>query len=996
MSATHLRLKFDANQAHQLRAVESVVRLFEGLPRFDETFRLGDDAVANLPPDQVLSDGWLLDNLRAVQRDNGLSESNQLERDYGLGLAGVEDRSFSVPHFTIEMETGTGKTYVYLRTIYALRKHYGWSKFVIVVPSLAIYEGVVKNVQVTRDHFRALYDNEPFDLIAYDGAQISRLRAFASTSTITVLLITLDAFNKPTNNLYKLSEKLPGERKPFEYVQATRPVLILDEPQNMESERAKQALRTLNPLLALRYSATHRTHPNLVYRLSPVEAFQRGLVKRIEVWGVTERDNPNVEFLTLQAITPPPRITAQVRARVTDKQGTREETLTLRQGDDLFAHTGREEHRGYVVENINAAEGYVEFANGERLYLLEGSGQARVAVFREQIRQTLLRHMERQQALHSQGIKVLSLFFIDRVANYTDADGLIRRLFDEEYARLAPSYPFFAQHPAEAVRQAYFAHMRRKDGSEEAVDTEGRTAEERQAEKRAFELIMRDKERLLSLSEPVSFIFAHSALKEGWDNPNVFQICTLNQTRSEVKKRQEIGRGLRLCVNQAGERVHDEAINVLTVIANESYDDYALRLQQEYVEDGDMPPLPTNVRLRQEAKRRDEIFCSEDFQRFWEQLNRRVRYRVHVDTAALIDECVARLNQRSYPGHVLVVERGRITPGTWRVEVEWIKPDRARLKLTLFDQQGEPEEISRVVHMGEDLSRTLKDERLRSLGTVVIETAGKGRYIVFTQPGLRLAEGEAHEYTPEGFGGQVRERFVHVQLDRFPVFNLIDRAAKQTGLTRPTINAIFKRMRADKKRFLLHNPEGFANVFIAELRNALADHIAERIEFVVEPGDGAFDKQALFPPRRAFPQKETLEAGPKGLYDLVQKDSDVEARYVEAIKEEGDAIAFYFKFPPGFKVSLPALIGDYNPDWGIARVHRNGKLEVRAFVHETKGSTEISRLQFPHERRKIRCAQRYFAALGIAYRAINPEQRGGWWQVSAEQLTFDSPSSLSA
>jgi len=225
----------------------------------------------------------------------------------------------------------------------------------------------------------------------------------------------------------------------------------------------------------------------------------------------------------------------------------------------------------------------------------------------------------------------------------------------------------------------------------------------------------------------------------------------------------------------------------------------------------------------------------------------------------------------------------------------------------------------------------------------------------------------------------VRERFVQAQPERFPVFNLIERAVQQTGLTRPTVNAIFWRMRPDKKRFFLQNPEGFATVFIGELRNALADHIAERIEFTIEGGDGPYDREALFPPRRAFPQKEVLEAGPKGLYDLVQKDSEVEARYVEAIRQEGDAIVFYFKFPAGFKVDLPALIGDYNPDWGVARVHRDGQIEVRPYVHETKGTAEIGKLQFPHERRKIRCAQKYFAAIGVSYRTIDPEKVGGWW-----------------
>ena len=883
------------------------------------------------------------------------------------------------------METGTGKTYVYLRTIYELRRRFGWSKYVIVVPSIAIYEGVIKNVQITRDHFRALYGNEPFDLIPYDGSQLSRLRHFATSNTITVLLITLDAFNKISNNLYKASEKLPGERKPYQFIQATRPVLILDEPQNMESERSKQALRTLKPLFALRYSATHRSSPNLVYRLSPLDAYQRSLVKRIQVYAVTERDNANLDVLTLLKITPPPKITAVVRTRVTDLAGTRETDVTLRQGDDLFEKSSRAEHQGgYVVENIDAGRGFLEFRNGQRLYLMEGIGATREAVFREQIRQTILQHMRMQSDLLHRDIKVLSLFFVDRVASYRGADGLVRRLFDEEYARAAPDFGLFRDRRAEQVRDAYFAQRKGKDGKREEVDTEGRTAEEREAEKRTFQLIMRDKERLLSLDEPVCFVFAHSALKEGWDNPNVFQICTLRHVGAEMERRQQIGRGMRLVVDQRGERVHDEGVNILTVVANESFTAYARGLQQEYVSAGDAPPpLPTDAKAHRTATRNDQIFYrNEHFERFWEQLNRRVRYRLRVDTESLVAECVNRLDRAPFPGHVLVVERGRINLGTYKVRVERIEPGKARLTLTMFDEDGNPTEQTRFFKPGDDIAKVTHEDRLRPLGTVAIEGTGASQAVLLTNTSVRLTEGQELEYTPEGFGSQPTERLKQVRADRHPVFNLIDRAAKQTGLTRPAINTIFRRLRDDRKRMLLANPEGFAAVFINELRNALADHITARIEFAVEPGEADYDRDDLFPPVRRYPQKEVIEAGEHGLYDLVQKDSGVEQQYVDAIKAERDAIVFYFKFPPGFKVDLPALIGNYNPDWGVARIHRDGKVEVRTFVHETKGSTELATLQFPAERRKIRCAEKYFARIGVNYRPIDPKKVSGWWDES--------------
>ena len=980
--APKLRFQFDANQEHQLTAVESITALFEGFTRQEADFHLGDEIVANLPPYDDLAELWMLSNLQAVQKHNRLAQQMFLDFDSGMGLAGISDENHRFPHFTVEMETGTGKTYVYLRTIYELRRRCGWSKFVVVVPSIAIYEGVIKNAQVTRDHFRALYGNEPFDLIPYDGNQLSRLRHFATANTVTVLLLTLDAFNKASNNLYKASEKLPGERLPFQFVQETRPILILDEPQNMESERAKEALRTLKPVFALRFSATHRTSPNLVYRLTPFDAYRRNLVKRIEVYGVTERDNANTAFLTLAEITPPPRITAKVRTRVTDRSGTRDAEVVLRQGEDLAQKTGRPEHHGFVVENIDFGAGFLEFENGERLYLLVGMVPSRPSVFREQIRQTIRRHMQWQMEVAEHDIKVLSLFFIDRVANYTASDGLIRILFDEEFEHARHDFDAFKHFRPEEVRQAYFAKKKQKDGKEEEIDTGSRTTADRELEKQAFALIMRDKERLLSFEEPVSFIFAHSALKEGWDNPNVFQICTLNQTVSEVKKRQEIGRGLRLAVDQRGARVYKEEVNVLTVVANESYHEYAGRLQSEYVADGDAPPpAPTNARQRKDATRNDNIFYhNEHFQMFWEKLNQRLRYHLRVDTPTRIDECVTRINRQTFPGHILVVERGKIVLSSFKIKVERASASKAQITFSLFDADGEPETISRTFKPGDDIARALHDDRLRNLGTLEIESK-EGEYrAVFTNTQWRLAEAQEVEYTPEGFGGYATRREIQDRTEHYPAFNLIDRAARQTGMTRPTINAIFHRLRDEHKQRFLVNPEGFATIFINELRNALADHVTERIEFTVDDGAPPYDLSEIFPPKRSYPQKEILEAGSQGLYDLVQKDSDVEQQYVEAIRQEGNAIVFYFKFPPGFKVDLPNLIGNYNPDWGIARIDLSGQVQVRTFVHETKGSMDVAKLQFPHERRKIKCAQKYFASIGVNYLTVDPKKTGKWWQ----------------
>lgn len=983
-----LRIKFDANQDYQLEAVQSVVRLFEGMPRRAVEFSLSDEVVPNLHRYDSLPDALLLNNLRAVQESSGLDWQLALATESGPGLSGVMDDNHVYPSFTIEMETGTGKTYVYLRTIYELRRRFGFGKFIVVVPSIAIYEGVVKNFQITRDHFRALYANETVNLIEYDGSQLSRLRSFASSTFCEVMVMTLDSFNKATNNLYKVSEKLPGDRRPFQFIQEARPILILDEPQNMESARAKEALRTLRPLFALRYSATHRSNPNPVYRLTPFDAYRRSLVKKIQVVGVTERENFNQPFLALSSITTQGGIRAKVVTYVTEKGRTREAEIALKQGDDLHGKTGRDEHAaGYIVTEINAAQNFVEFENGLRLHRNETIGPSRPEIFRKQIEETIEQHMHMQVALREKGIKVLSLFFIDRVANYTKPDGLIKTLFDQAFNRLKHGYADFRELQSEQVREGYFAKAKTKtkdgkDAVEEAIDTEGKAAE-RDAERAAFELIMRKKEQLLSFDEPVSFIFAHSALKEGWDNPNVFQICTLNQTVSPMRKRQEIGRGLRLCVDQAGERVFDEDVNILTVVANESYQNYAATLQSEYVEDGEMAPPPPTQAKKRDAIRNDDIFYrNDDFAALWDKLSRQVDYRINVDTEALIETCVARLNRQAFPEPVLLVERGRFVMSQPTIKVKKIEGKRATLHIRMLDTAGNDDEYTITLEQGKDIRSKIDDNRLKPFGSFFIVEEGGQRFVRFSN-GVKLNDtSETYTFTPDQ-GQQVREKVTLSRNSPHPVFNLIERAVRELGITRPTINAIFKRMRDDKKVALLKNPEGFAGVFITEVRNAVADHITECIEFVVGDAREDVDLGDLFPSVKTLSQREVVEAGKRSLYDLVQKDSTVEERFIDKLRADGQVV-FYFKFPPKFKVRLPSVIGNYNPDWGIGRIFNTGRIVVHSLVRETKGNADVSKLQFPHEKRKIKCAQRYFAALGIDYMPISPES-GDWWKLAADR-----------
>ena len=981
--ASQLRLRFDPNQDYQLDAIDSVARLFEGLERRSTEFRLSEEIVPNLLPHEALAESWLADNMAVVQGENGLPATGLLQCDEGMVLDGAGTESWRYPSFTVEMETGTGKTYVYLRTIHELRKRYGLGKFVIVVPSVAIYEGVIKSFEITQSHFASLYGNERLNLVRYDGSQLSRLRSYATSTFAEVLLITLDAFNKAlgrsANNLYKISEKLPGERRPFQYIQETRPVLILDEPQNMESERAREALRTLHPLFALRYSATHKSSPNLIYRLTPFEAYRRNLVKRIQVVGVTEIEDFNRPFLRLDVVT---GAGANIRARVTtyaqEAGRTREKEVVLKAEDDLHDKTGRDEHEGYVVVEIHAGEGWVRFANGVTLRKGDTIGPSRPEIFKTQIEETIRQHLDTQERLRERGIKVLSLFFVDRVASYTDENGLVRKLFDAAFKRLRRDYEHFVHLKPEDVRRAYFATQKAGKSTDEvpvdlALDEGDRNQAQRELAKQAFNLIMRDKERLLSFDEPVSFIFAHSALKEGWDNPNVFQICTLNQTVSETKKRQEIGRGLRLCVDQTGERVQGDEINVLTVVANESYQSYASGLQKEYVQDGDgsaAPPPPSDAR-RRSARRRDKLFISHPaFAAFWDKLARRVNYTIHLDTERLVKRCVERLNAERYPEPRIVIQKGEFVVHRYTLTLEELLRQKARVRVTVESTAGYKADHVGDVKEGDNFGTLAGDERLK--GLVVREQ--RAEYLVVGED-LELYEHEPIVYE-SAEGQQIRVHERRVAETNHPVFNVVARAAKETGLTRPTVTQIFRALRPDVKAQVLRNPEGFAGVFITVLRNVLADQVSESLEFRVT-GTDSLELEELFPPEKAFPQRELVESGARGLYDLVQKDSDVEVTFIERLKRD-DAVVLFFKFPAAFKVRLPRLIGNYNPDWGIVRRDDSGRHTLH-LVRETKGSERLETLRFPHERRKIMGAARYFEAAGVDYRPI-AGSTADWWE----------------
>lgn len=971
-----IHFKFDERQEHQLQAIQNTVKLLDGLPLRETQFQMGEEIVRNLPPDGALQEGWLLTNLNVLRERSGFEPQLSLEVDEGFELEDVSNDSWRYPNFTIEMETGTGKTYVYLRTILELRRLYGFRKFIIVVPSIAIYEGVIKNFEITRSHFRTLYGNEPIHLTPYDGQQLSKLRNFASSTFTELMVITLDSFNRKTNLIYKASEKLPGERKPYQYIQETRPILILDEPQNMESPLAKSALRTLHPLFSLRYSATHKTSPNLVYRLTPVEAFKRNLVKKIQVYGVKEDFTYAQYSLALERLEPYGPV-AKVRTLINDRGVTKEAVIELRKGDDLFQKTKLDAYRdaGFIVEEIDRKLGVVIFQNQRKLSLRDAAPMSKQEIFKVQIDETIERHMQTQEQLKPKGIKVLSLFFIDRVANYVEDKGVIRTVFDESFETTKKGYESFKTLRAEQVRSAYFAKKKTKAGEVE-IDTEGRNQEEREAEKQAFKLIMKDKERLISLDEKVSFIFAHSALGEGWDNPNVFQICTLRETRSEMRKRQEIGRGLRLPVNQNGERVMDEGVNVLTVVANDSYQSYVRSLQLEYTEDGEIaPPPPSNAR-KEKAKRNDKIFRSKDFRTFWERLSSKTRYIINIDSDQLVEKAIATLKATTFPEPQIVVTKGKFVITHYLIELESVSAGKARIKVTISDTSGNEEVKSYNFEDRADFQRMFRDERLKGFRILKIREDGIDSEVEFDN-GQVLTKFNQIKFDSQA-GQKIDSSVAMTVQSSYPIFNFIDRVARETGLSRPTVDKVFKGLPTSKKELIFKNPESFTNTFLSKVKDVLADHIAERIEYETAKGLEDYDLDDVFPAEKKYPQKEVILGDSRSMYDQIQIDSEIEERFVKFRLQKEAEVILYFKFPGAFKIGIPKIIGNYVPDWGVIRFTPDRKIKLQ-LVRETKGTPDPNLLQYANEKRKLTCAKKDFEALKIDYRHITGDEPN-WWK----------------
>ncbi|MUH04278.1 restriction endonuclease [Commensalibacter melissae] len=626
-----MKLEFESNLEYQKTAISAVIELFKGQSKHTAWFNLysngNNDPITPVKNNLDIGQTQIFQNLQEIQEKNGVAKS----------------RSLDSMDFSVEMETGTGKTYVYLRTIYELNAHYGFSKFIIVVPSIAIREGVQKSLEITREHFQNIYAREPLNYTIYNSKRPGDIKNFAKSNNIEIIVMNIDSFAKDQNVINKINET---GHKLIEYIQATSPVVIIDEPQNMETEKRKEAIKSLNGLCHLRYSATHKHQYNSVYQLDPVKAYDLGLVKQIEVDSIYSDAAYNGAYVFVGDFkTAKTSCSVKLTIHVNDKVGVKKKTISAKVGDDLFELSNHREvyKDGYILNEINAQDENITFSNDITLHKgLENGNDAKDAIKKCQIKKTIIEHLAKEAKLSKDGIKVLSLFFVDKVSNYRDYEenqavkGKYALWFEEIYREVFKECykKDISDEELDRLHNGYFS----QDKKGILKDTKGNTKDDDDT----YSLIMKDKEKLLDINEPLRFIFSHSALREGWDNPNVFQICTLNETTSEMKKRQEIGRGLRLAVDKDGKRIRGKNINRLTVIANESYDDFAKALQSEIEEDCG---VNFQGRIKDRAQRTKVIYKNNFqadplFLAIWNKIKYKTTYRVHYDTNQLIDKVV--------------------------------------------------------------------------------------------------------------------------------------------------------------------------------------------------------------------------------------------------------------------------------------------------------------------------------------------------------------------
>ena len=991
--------KFDASQAYQLDAINSVVDLFDGQPKDAEKLETtlrgqiaavnpGDSTTIDLDLSQevgavgnrlVLDRDTVLANMQRVQDRNGLEVASKLFDESGLD-------------FDIEMETGTGKTYVYLRTIFELAEKYNFTKFVILVPSVAIREGVNTSIRLMRSHFEDLYKkrNITFDSSVYSGKTAEEVQSFATSTNVQIMVMTIDSIrgNAKTRIIHQTRDKLNG-LKPIDYLKATHPVVIMDEPQNMESRLSQSAVSELEPVFTLRYSATHKKLRNVVYRLDPVDAHDLGLVKQIVVADVQQQGADATPYIKLVEVKNDKGWVARLELSCRKADGSLERrVVNVKQSQELSDPrlTNNASYDGWRVNEMSIEPAYVDLTLHGYLYQGESIGGSSGAIYKEMIRETIKEHLRKETQLRAKGIKVLSLFFIDKVesflgdgSNNLDANGQFVQWFDElfleERAKSPQWQELLPQDPAE-LRRGYFSVLKGKKGAAHRFqDTSGTT----KADDDAYELIMQDKERLLDENEPTRFVFSHSALREGWDNPNVFQICTLREMGAETERRQTLGRGLRLPVakSEGGyERVADRGIATLTVVANESYKQFADALQKEYKDAGveigrvrkaEFSKIPLQ---NPDGSLTDENLGYQGSVSIWE----------HLLAQKFIDKdgVVQPKFQPNIEGFSLNMPVDFIWAEPFVIELvgranigKYVKPKSKRHSRKLNKELFANPEFEKFWEtISQKTTYRVRVERRELIENAIraIREAPQidALRIQVTRAGVKVLRGGAK-------GEELGTRSADLK-GSYDLPDIIGELQEATSLTRKTIVDVL--VGSGRLGEFIANPNDFIAMAKRLMQTELAKLVVDGVQYERIAGsvyelrelqrDGEEEKE------RFLDQMYKVQHTQKTDFDYVVFDSDVERQFAELLDARED-IKFFMKLPDKFKIDTP--VGPYNPDWAIIK-QEDGEERVY-MIRETK-STEDEIKRRPTENAKIKSAKQHFEAIGVPNYAVSVP---GKWRV---------------
>ena len=978
-----MKIQFESQLEYQNHAINSIVNIFEGQEICQSNFTVTgiNDNLLTYQNDLgignrlELLDDEILSNVQNIQLKNGLPQTKSV-------------KDIKTMDFSVEMETGTGKTYVYLKTIFEMNKKFGFTKFIIVVPSIAIKEGTNKTLEITNEHFKGLFDNVNYDYFVYDSSNLEQVRDFATSSDIRVMIINIDAFKKsftdPTkdnkaNLIHRTNDRLNG-MKPIDFIASTNPIVIIDEPQSVDNtSKSKEAISTLNPLCKLRYSATHTEKHNLMYKLDSIDAYEQKLVKQIEVANVRTTDNQNQAYIKLLKVSKKP-ITATVEIDVNEKGITKRVSKTIKDGTILYDLTKRDVYMDFNVNDIYVEEGneYIQFSNGQFIKIGESIGDVdEDSIKRLQIRKTIEEHLDKEMKLNPIGIKVLSLFFIDRVANYRYYDeesntmkGKYAIWFEEEYQKIIkyPKYnSLFEKHnhlntPIEKIHDGYFSQDKKGQFKDSNESTSGELKSNADDED-TFNRIMKNKEKLLSFEDNLRFIFSHSALKEGWDNPNVFQICTLKEgSKSEIRRRQEIGRGLRICVNQDGERVYGFDVNTLTVMANETYEEFAIGLQREIEKEEGIKFGVIEKHEFSNITRKNE--------------NGEIVYLGAKESEKLYDY----LHQKEYidsKGKVQDSLKNELRDGSFSVPLEFeqaktqiinvIKKIAGNLNIKNADDKVVVKVKKQVL-----LSDEFKDlwDRIKYQTTYRVDfnendlvnecakninyevSVGKIKYVYskalnkITKVGVEIDEETL-----------IKDKHIDSEIIDYKLPDIVTYIQNETNLTRRNIVDIL--IKSEKLNDFKNNPQKFIDKVIEIIKKTMNTFIVDGIKYQKLGNDYYYAQESFLNEELSGYLTKNMyqNKNDKSPFEYTVYDSDIEKKFAEDFDKNPD-VKLFTKLPNWFKINTP--LGTYNPDWAVLIEKDNS--EKLYFVVESKGA-DLGLDIKTTESSKIKCGKKHFEAL---------------------------------